>query len=384
MIQYMTFITKRLLQRKSNVMLMLCSITVLLFVLIMNMRTQRLYDNIESQIVLLNDAIEEYEKKLPTLNEGDMEYILASETLHHHKEELNLYEQLKNYYLAKEWDLFYTTYETVKKNAIAIMEHTMLTSENKSSLTHEIYNSELKELQYAQYLQEHQLSYEDRSYPIYGLTFMTYASEFVAPILILLCCVYMMAQAFTLDYAKGIDVSRLLPIGRIAIFRTKLWMGIGSSLIVFFIITGSAFFLATILNFNAGLHYPFIELGSQGDFVSAPMMNDLLKWLVLGLSFYLCVSIFVLTLSLWIKEDITLFITTLCIVLGLAYLPIFLPAIKEIIHLFPTTYLNYTSVALGNLASQYENTNLSFSFGMMVLSISSAIMIVIGYFKSYR
>lgn len=379
--EYVAWIAKRILRRKSNIIVMLCSIAVLAFVLVMNMRTQRLYDNIESQIALLHETIEEYQEKLPGMNENDMEYTLASETLRYHKEELSLYEELKHQYLANDWDLFYTTYETVKKRSIEVMENTMMTSENESSITQDLYHYELKDLAYIQYLHEHQLPYEDQGYPIYGLSFLTFVSEYIAPILILLCCVYIMSQAFTLDYAKGIDVSKLLPIGRKTVFYTKALIGLGSSLIVFFIILGVAFFLASILNFNAGLDVPVILQNSSGDWSGAPMISYVFQWVLLGTGFYICVSMFILMLSLWIKEDLTLLITTLCILLGLAYLPILLPAMKEIAHYTFTTYLNYTSVVMGNLAEQYGNRNLSFSFGMIVLFLSSACMFAIGSVK---
>lgn len=74
-------------------------------------------------------------------------------------------------------------------------------------------------------------------------------------------------------------------------------------------------------------------------------------------------------LSRFIREDGPLFLSTMCILVEIANLPMIIDNLKGIAQYLPTTYMNYVNVVSGATASEYNNVNITLSMGILVPSL---------------
>lgn len=379
MIEYAKFILKRILKRKSNIVLIISVILILLCVLVLNMNTQRLSDNLINQKQIYEEFILDYNHKLSTVPKNSEEYETMLNERSFYETLLESNQSILNAYENEDWKTFYPLYI----EELNMMNELRVNAMDESQIQEVIKGGEnFRQLAYVTYLKDHDLSYMDEEFPVFGLNFMTSVSDIIAPVLILICCVYILSQVFTLDYKKDIDLSTLLPLKRKSVFLTKFFIGIMISIIVFLTITGSAFFLASLCNFSMGFSYPFI-IYTSGVWIASSMASYVLSWLLLGTVFFIFTGAFTYVLSFIIKEDITLFITALFIILCLSYLPMLIRESVQIMQYLPTTYLNYLSITTGRYAEVYANANINFTYGLFILFSYTVLFFITGLIKTY-
>lgn len=172
-----------------------------------------------------------------------------------------------------------------------------------------------------------------------------------------------------MDYTKEVDMSILLPMRRQKVFLSKLFVGIGAAVFIYFALLIFSFLVAIIFTHNSGLLQPTLIQKHNPDVWNAVQSGLLCKeWFLVGLLFYIALCLFTYLLSLFIREDIFLLFISACIVIGFYLLPDFVGFFKEIAHLLPTTYMNYVNVTNGNIAIQYFNPSVSFHMGILLLS----------------
>lgn len=358
MIHYAKFLSKRILCRKSNIYLILASIAIVCVFLVMNMRSQdTLRENIESQLQAT-----------------------------HHEGYFNrgVYEKLLSYYDNKDWPMVYSEYSKILEENREASENAIQLTNDTTNISNESLSYFNRELAYIQYLNNHNLVYENAEFPIFGLTFTTSISQIILPIMITSICIYILSQLFTIEYSKHIDMSMLLPIGKRKVFLTKMILGITISILVFSIILLSSFILASLFTFHIGLEYPImVQDISTGSWLAIKAVTLFKDWFFIGSLFLVNVCLFTCILSFFIKEEGPLFLVTICIILGLALLPMVTGYCTTIAHILPTTYMNYVDVVIGTFTIRYGNVNVSTSTGFQVLSIVFAVQLVLCIAKNY-
>lgn len=359
------FLCKRMFHRKSNCYLLLGTLAVFMLVFVMNMKTQdRLRDYLVQSIETQTETMEEYREQLANATPDSLEYELCADTLETAIASQQEYRTLLGYLDEKAYGQFYSSYLELLKNDYEQIETSYQNGEGA-----EIQASQLQEIAYIDYLHTHQLAYEDRGYPIFGLSYLTSLARTIAPILLLICCCYLLSQVFTLHYEQGIDLNRLLPMERKKTFFLNLLIGIAISLLLYMVLLGCAFLLATLVSGNSGFAYPyFIKDGLQDTIV--PVTSFFFSWGVLGMFYFLFICLFLYLLSFLIKEEGPLFFTSLTLLLGMAFLPNFLSFLQPITPYLPTTYLHFIDIVNGTLALQYQTVSLNVATGMHVLTIS--------------
>lgn len=380
MIEYAKFLVKRTLSRKSNIYLILASIIVLLFILVMNIRNQDMLVTSFTELIETNNTeIDAYSEKLSALEKNSEEYIRHENHIQFLQSNNQSYNKMIEDYNKEDWNSFYKEYKMNLQQELQITENSMSTAENDTSFN-DMTSYSHKQIQYIDYLDAHNLAYENIGFPVIGLSFITYVSGLISPILILLCCIFIITQIFTMDYAKSIDISNLFPIGRKKAFIVKTIVGIGISTLIFILILGITFLISSLINFNTGFQYPImIQDAATNTWQAIPLTTYLKDWLLLGIVFYAGASFFTYLLSLFIKEEGPLFFTSLCIILGIAYLPMFLPEMTKIAHYLPTTYMNFVSVSTGELAMRYSNMDISFTTGIQILSLFIFVIFILSF-----
>ena len=191
MIHYATFLSKRILHRKSNIWMMLVTMLIVIIFIVMNIRSQgETRDAFVSQINLESQM--------------DMDNIeLYSPS----------YEKLLEYYDEENWPMFYTEYDTILQGHKEVVENTITVSSGEGALLDRGLVSFIdKQIKHITYLKEHNLVYENLDFPILGVSFTTFMSYRILPVMITLYCIYILTQVFAIDYVKGADISCLFPI----------------------------------------------------------------------------------------------------------------------------------------------------------------------------
>ena len=368
---YIKFTSKRVLCRKSNTVMILLTVVVAVVFLLMNMGNQSiLEETIKEQIVNNEKYIQEVQKKQSANPEGSAEYIDCENHIKDYQDDTEKRKEVLSSIEKEDWETVYTLYPKILEKQITDLKYNE--SENIDGI--QFFQQQIA---YFEYLQEHDLAYENIDFPIYGLSFTTSLTKIILPIILTICCIYLLAQFFTLDYVKGLDISVLYPLQSKKTFLMKLILGIVFTVAMYSVLLLSILLITTLFTGNAGLQQPFMLQNSEGVWQAVSMISMFKKWFFLGVLFTINLSIFVYILSFLIREDMFVLITALLVILGFVYLPKLVGGIAQYAHLFPTTYMDSVNVADGFLAQQYGNTSISISTGVSVLLVSIVVQFII-------
>lgn len=359
---YIKFISKRVFYRKSNIILILLTIGISSIFLIMNLGNQSLLKKtMEEQIVTNNESIETNEEQLSKYQKCSEEYVVYKQQVEELQSENEEYKELLINIENEDWAEVYDTYPKILEKYKEI---------SAQSNAEDIAQNQQKQITFFKYLKEHDLKYENPEFPIYGLSFITSLAKIILPVIITACCIYLLAQFYTLEYVKGLDISILYPFNKRKTFFTKIVLGIMFSVATYSVILLSIFLIATLFTGNAGLQQPIMMQNAKGVWYAVSMIAIFKEWFMIGILFSVNLSIFMYILSYFIREDMFVLIVALFVILGFAYLPTFVGGLMQYSHLLPTTYMNSVSVADGSLAQQYSNLNITLTNGIYVLAIS--------------
>lgn len=378
MIEYAKFLSKRMLHKKSNIFILLLSMILILIFLIMNIRNQGLFrDKINEQLQTNVSEIEKYESKLSTSDKNSENYIGYEKTIQDLKRDVKAYKEIQRDIDDENWPSVYAGYSEVLENQIKTNERTAIIS-GESDETSDVVNYLKKDLTYIDYLKKHNLDYENRDYPVFGLSFTTSISQYMLPIITTICCIYLLTQIFTMDYVKEHDLTILFPISKRKVFLTKIIIGVAFSVFVYLFILLCSFLFASLFTSNTGLTYPILMQDKNTEIWKAVSTLTLCKdWFLQGILFYTNLSLFTYILSLVIKEDVYLLLTVTSVVLGLAYLPNVVGFLNSIAHVLPTTYMDYVNVANESLSARYGNPAVSASTSVCVLSVFIVVQFIV-------
>lgn len=377
--EYTKLLCKKIIKRKSNVILILTSLCILGIVLVLNVSMQSEFrDKLIRQIEVFDEEIK-YKTNMLTAISGDSDkYSLYQASIEGNETFKKDYKDLVTFYDAKEWDAFYEKYRSIIKEETQIFENSRGDSEDTAFKS--AFESYDKELAHIDYLDEHDLPYDDLNFPIAGLSFLTSMSQTALPILVLICCIYILSQVFTIDYYEHIDVSETLPMGRKKKELTKVLVGIGFSIFIYLLVLITTLVVSICISSTTGFDYPFmIQDGITKAWKAVSLLSLFPKWFALGILFYICVSLLIYLVSKLIKDEVPLFLSTICVILTLAYLPSMSSLLMPIAQYLPTTYLRLVKIVSGSIANQYSNDQITFMCGVLVLSVSIFALGIITY-----
>ena len=369
---YIKFTSKRVLCRKSNIVMMLLTIGISVVFLVMNMGNQSILNKtIEEQIVANEESIKTDKKELSKYKKNSDEYLFYENQIKELQQNSKDYEEVLSNIENEDWEKVYDIYPKVLEKQNSILEQSGMD---------EALQYQQKQTAYFKHLQKHGQTYEDPEFPIYGLSFTTSFAKIILPIIITVCCIYLLAQFYTFDYVKGLNISILYPLQSKKAFITKIILGIVFSVAMYSVLLVSIFLIATLFTGDAGLQQPFMMQDSKGIWYAVSMIAVFKEWFCVGVLFSISLSIFMYILSFLIREDMFVLIIGLVVVLGLVYLPTFVDGLTQYAHILPTTYMNSVNVLDGTLAQQYANPNITVSNGVYVLAMSVIIQLIVSVF----
>lgn len=369
MLEYSKFLIKRLYNKKSNLIICLVSLLIIVFTLVMNIRNQSIFEDMIQSGIKSSQEIISINKERYEMDADPY----AKKAIEINEKQIKVFESMQNDYDQKNWESLYVSYIEVleeRKNAVkatAVQEN----SDTFNQL--EYFN---KDLNYFRYLLNNDLTYENMDYSIYGLTFTTQFFDVVGPISVLLLSVYLMIQLYLSDRKKDLDYSCIIPIGKNKVRLTKLLLGIVISVSIFLIHFIFSLIVSWALTRNSGFNYPFAILGSDGKWIIESININVVKWISMAILFYANVSVFAYLICQGIKEATTSFLVIILVIVGMSYLPNFVPVLCSFAQWLPTTYMRYVSVLNGIVSSSYNNFHITWTFGMLILAISLTFQLI--------
>lgn len=369
----LNFALKRLAKRKSNYIILLFCMGIVSVLFVMNLRSQNtLSETLTSQIAIFEEDNEKITKMMETLNPVSEEYQLYQD--HTNKNDMNIIEYQKaiDLFEAQEWTKFYDQYGKLLDEQIEIMNNTLQTSEQEGE-SDTILAGMTKQKQYIDYLAENHLEYENQDFPMFGLTFTTSLVQFFLPILMIATCIYVITQLYTFDDDKSISISKLFPINQFKLLVLKLALEILISFGIVFVLVAFSFLLSSLVTMNTGLNYPVIAERSNDIWQVIPAHALFMQWGALLILFLIHMNVFTYLISRFVREEVSLLLTLLCLIIGLACLPNFIGLLQPIAQFLPTTYLHFIDIVNGALANKWNNMSLSFNTGTIVLTIWSVL-----------
>ena len=370
---YLNFALKRLAKRKSNYIILLFCMGIVSVLFVMNLRSQNtLSETLTSQIAIFEEDNKKITKVMETLDPASEEYQLYQD--HTNNNDLNIieYQEAIDLFEAQEWTKFYDQYGKLLDEQIEIMNNTLQTSQQEGE-SDTILAGMTKQKRYIEYLAENHLEYENQDFPIFGLTFTTSLVQFFLPILMIATCIYVITQLYTFDDDKHISISKLFPINQFKLLVLKLALGIMISLWIVFVLVAFSFLLSSIVTMNTGLNYPVITERLNDILQVIPVQTLFMQWGALIVLFLIHMNIFTYLISRFVREEVSLLLSLLCLIIGLAYLPNFIGLLQPIAQFLPTTYLHFIDIVNGALANKWNNMSLSFNAGTIALTIWSVL-----------
>lgn len=380
MSEYVLFEFKRIIKRKSNYVILFLSMAFITIFFAMNMRSQNiLQETLSSQIKIfeedrLNSA--EYIQSVDPLSE---EYRYYEARIAIDDQNIEKYQKTIQNFKNQDWALFYQNYGELLDEQVRTLDNSTENSSEETQMN-EMIDVIKRQKSYIQYLEKHNLPYENQDYPVFGLTFTTSMLQNFLPILLIAVCIYVVSQIYTLDYYQDISISHLLPMSKYKLMFVKLALGTLISLGIVFILLAFSLLLSALCTMNLGFENPVLVQSAANDWHVISSITLFKRWILLVVVYLMNINIFMYLLSQFIREEVALLLTSFCLLIGLAYLPNFMSMLQPIAQFLPTTYIHFIDVVNGSLAYKWGNMSISLNTGLFVLIFMSLICYVICLF----
>lgn len=236
-------------------------------------------------------------------------------------------------------------------------------------------------------LKKANLPEQNEQHPKQGWLFLFKLSEGFLPAMIIVMLCFILSNIFASKYVDHLNRAVLLPNKHNAILDIILGLLIAFSLTLFICVL--IWGLCSLLFGSGSLSYPIQGVILSGSFKST--YQPLSVWLkpALVLSILVCIFIVILLLLLAqiTRNQLSCLFLALFILLGGAILPFILQSTSGIggmaktalVQYIPMIYLLSTQVTNGNLATKFNNPQLNFAFGCIVLIVSIVILTILNF-----
>lgn len=235
-------------------------------------------------------------------------------------------------------------------------------------------------LKFFAYLKRKPLAYESQDMPVTGIQFWLHLNEQYLPYLFTLVALFILTLLLTEPYHQKLDLTRLNPISKWRQTITEVSAGLillGSS---FLVINLLMIIAATIFAGSGNLAFPYLTY----KFVNGRMItnfvassNLFLPIVVLQFLGLLFLVVLVRFLAKIFRAQLPTLLLAILLVLGVNVAVIAVPMLRKISAWLPVTYLNAVDTVSGRLGMLYQNPQLNFSLGIIVLLSSTVIILAL-------
>lgn len=321
---------------------------------------------LDERIALLQTGRDEYQ-------ESSQEYQAAAERIRTAEQRKQYLQQRLEAYRQKNWPDYY-------ENDLALIRMDIHDLESDGIY----YDEELMEVlqnnqNYAQYMLEHRLGYDDRFSPIQGFSFMIQVAGNYMPFILAVVLIYITSTIYCASFFDHLDIRHLLPSSCLKKQGSMLLAGT---------IVGIAAVLLTVLlpilcscfgSSIGSVSSPVLACSMDGPDTYIPLFSILPQLVLLTVLSILFIVNFVSVVSLCARKSIICILASLVIIIGSMIITTEIAPIYPIAHILPTTYLNGLQVMSGGLLSVTGNADINFSNGIIVLGLGNLILFAAYY-----
>lgn len=276
---------------------------------------------------------------------------------------------------AGQWHLAYTLMWQKKKNEKKYLEENSSDQIDPAQVTE--FNTKLK---FFTYLKQKPLAYESQDMPVTGIQFWLHLNKQYLPYLFTLVAIFILTLLLTETYQQKLDLTRLIPLSKLRL--TIIEIAAGFILIggIFLVINLLMIIAATVCAGSGSLNFPYLIQSFVNGHVTSNFVASgklILPIIILQILDILFLVVLVRFLAKIFRAQLPTLLLSLLLVLGVNFAEITVPMFKKISAWLPMTYLNAVDSVSGNLGSLYQNPQLNFTSGIIVLLLSIIIILAL-------
>lgn len=276
---------------------------------------------------------------------------------------------------AGQWHLAYTLMWQKKKNEKKYLEENSSDQIDPAQVTE--FNTKLK---FFTYLKQKPLAYESQDMPVTGIQFWLHLNKQYLPYLFTLVAIFILTLLLTETYQQKLDLTRLIPLSKLRL--TIIEIATGFILIggIFLVINLLMIIAATVCAGSGSLDFPYLIQSFVNGHVTSNFVASgklILPIIILQILDILFLVVLVRFLAKIFRAQLPTLLLSLLLVLGVNFAEITVPMFKKISAWLPMTYLNAVDSVSGNLGSLYQNPQLNFTSGIIVLLLSIIIILAL-------
>lgn len=276
---------------------------------------------------------------------------------------------------AGQWHLAYTLMWQKKKNEKKYLEGNSSDQIDPAQITE--FNTKLK---FFTYLEQKPLAYESQDMPVTGIQFWLHLNKQYLPYLFTLVAIFILTLLLTETYQQKLDLTRLIPVSKLRLTIIEIAAGfilIGGS---FFVINLLMIIAATVCAGSGSLDFPYLIQNFVNGHVTSNFVASgklILPIIILQILDILFLVVLVRFFAKIFRSQLPTLLLSLLLVLGVNFAEITLPMLKKISAWLPMTYLNAVDTVSGHLGSLYQNRQLNFTSGIIVLLLTIIIILAL-------
>lgn len=276
---------------------------------------------------------------------------------------------------AGQWHLAYTLMWQKKKNEKKYLEENSSDQIDPAQVTE--FNTKLK---FFTYLKQKPLAYESQDMPVTGIQFWLHLNKQYLPYLFTLVAIFILTLLLTETYQQKLDLTRLIPLSKLRL--TIIEIAAGFILIggIFLVINLLMIIAATVCAGSGSLNFPYLIQSFVNGHVTSNFVASgklILPIIILQILDILFLVVLVRFLAKIFRAQLPTLLLSLLLVLGVNFAEITVPMFKKISAWLPMTYLNAVDSVSGHLGSLYQNRQLNFTSGIIVLLLTIIIILAL-------
>lgn len=367
------FEIKKFCNRRKNLMVIMIFLILSVIFITFNFTLEKQFEisgekSIDLQIESLEDSLSDVKSEIIRLPENEKLKKINS----NYEKQLNILKDIKIAYASNDFNKYLEGKIQLDKNLLKNIEDgDVISPENPDEIKNDIDINTL--------LLEKGIAPIYSSVSIEGFNFIKLFLNNPISIILVILIIVLSADAVSSEF--DFDTYKLLftqPISKIKILSSKILATlIMINVIIFGIITICFFMLGFTRGFGS-INYPtyfynnnVIEYISIGKFILFEIVLCLL------LTTFICVlSVTISSFSKSSSDSIAISI----IIVVFAYMVSKKGFLGDISHLNPFIYIDLSSVLQGDLAKLYDNSNISFKYGILTIILSTVILLLINIF----
>ena len=366
---YLAFQLKKVFKNILTPISLLLVVGALAVVLVMNKRTEsdfRLEQMAKTSIEYSEKEIVKAKKTLLTFPKDSKKVEQAKFSLAENKRSEKQDRKIIKAVKAENWKKAYEILWQKSKRFIAADEQNMVGAE--------------KEMALYGYLKNNPLKYETQEMPVTGWQIWMQVNEMYLPYLFAIVALFLLSLLLTDSYRQKLATAKLLPLSNWQRATSENFAG-------FLLIAGSfsvanllLFIFASVFSGTGNLAFPtIIQQFVKGKTVikCVPTGDLILPIIILQIMYIFFIVALTRLLACIFRDKMPTLLVALLVVLGINLATMVADPLKRISAWLPMTYLNAVDVVNGKLGVQYQNGQINFQTGLVVLIIGIILMLVL-------